>query len=110
MIRSARIEDCAEILAMIYELAVYEKAPSEAKATIDHIHTSFFGHDPKVFCEIVEADGEIAGFAIWFLNYSTWQGVHGIYLEDLFIRPHYRKRGYGKDLLKHLAGICKERG
>ncbi len=110
MIRPARIEDTDEILAMIYELAVYEKAPEEAQATVDQIHQSFFGENPKVFCNIVEHDGQVAGFAIWFLNYSTWQGVHGIYLEDLFIRPQYRKLGYGKDLLKYLAGICKERG
>ncbi len=110
MIRPAGIEDTEEILALIYELAVYEKAPQEAKATAEQIRQSFFCEDPKVFCEIVEEDGKIAGFAIWFLNYSTWQGMHGIYLEDLFIRSEYRKRGYGKDLLKHLAGICKERG
>lgn len=110
MIRPARIEDTDEILAMIYELAVYEKAPGEARATAAQIHQSFFTDNPKVFCEIVEADGQAAGFAIWFLNYSTWQGLHGIYLEDLFIRPQYRKRGYGRDLLKHLAGVCKERG
>ena len=93
MIRPARIEDTDEILAMIYELAVYEKAPEEAQATVDQIHQSFFGENPKVFCNIVEHDGQVAGFAIWFLNYSTWQGVHGIYLEDLFIRPQYRKLG-----------------
>jgi GNAT superfamily N-acetyltransferase len=110
VIRPAGIEDTEEILALIYELAVYEKAPQEAKATAEQIRQSFFCEDPKVFCEIVEEDGKIAGFAIWFLNYSTWQGMHGIYLEDLFIRSEYRKRGYGKDLLKHLAGICKERG
>ena len=110
MIRPARVEDADEILALIYELAVYEKAPEEAKATVAQIHQSFFSPDPKVFCEIVEHDGQIAGFAIWFLNYSTWQGLHGIYLEDLFIRPQFRKLGYGKDLLKHLAQICKDRG
>ena len=110
MIRAARIEDAEEILALIYELAVYEKASEEAKATAELIQQSFFCNEPKVFCEIVEHEGEIAGFAIWFLNYSTWQGLHGIYLEDLFIRPRFRKLGYGKDLLKYLANICKERG
>jgi GNAT superfamily N-acetyltransferase len=55
-------------------------------------------------------DGEIVGMAIWFLNYSTWQGKHGIYLEDLYIRPEFRGRGYGKALLQHLAAICNERG
>ena len=110
MIRPARIDDTQEILALIYELAVYEKAPDEAKATAEQIEETFFCNNPKVFCEIVEHEGEIAGFAIWFLNYSTWQGLHGIYLEDLFIRPKFRKLGYGKDLLKYLAQICKDRG
>ena len=63
-----------------------------------------------VFCDLVEVDGEIAGMAIWFLNYSTWQGKHGIYLEDLFVKPEFRGRGYGKALLQHLAQICNERG
>jgi GNAT superfamily N-acetyltransferase len=109
-IRRAGIDDVTEILALIYELALYEKAPDEAKATREQIFDSFFSDDPKVFCEIVEVDGAVAGFAIWFLNYSTWQGKHGIYLEDLFIRPQYRGKGYGKALLKHLAQICEDRG
>jgi GNAT superfamily N-acetyltransferase len=109
-IRPATIADTEEILAMIYELALYEKAPDEAKATREQIVDTFFCQDPKVFCEIVEVDGAIAGLAIWFLNYSTWQGKHGIYLEDLFIRPEFRGAGYGKALLKHLASICDDRG
>jgi GNAT superfamily N-acetyltransferase len=109
-IRPATIEDTDEILAMIYELALYEKAPEEAKATREQIIESFFSESPKVFCEIVEVDGAIAGCAIWFLNYSTWQGKHGIYLEDLFIRPQFRGQGFGKALLKHLAAICEDRG
>jgi GNAT superfamily N-acetyltransferase len=109
-IRRAGIDDVTEILALIYELALYEKAPDEAKATREQIIESFFSDDPKVFCDIVEVDGAVAGFAIWFLNYSTWQGKHGIYLEDLFIRPQYRGKGYGKALLKHLAQICEDRG
>jgi GNAT superfamily N-acetyltransferase len=109
-IRPATINDIDEILAMIYELALYEKAPEEAKATREQIIESFFSEDPKVFCEIVEVDGSVAGFAIWFLNYSTWQGKHGIYLEDLFVRPQYRGKGFGKALLKRLAAICEERG
>lgn len=110
MIRPACIEDTDEILALIHELAVYEKAPDEVTATAEQIEQFFFSDNPQVFCEIVEHDGQIAGFAIWFLNYSTWQGLHGIYLEDLFIRPQFRSLGCGKDLLKHLANICKERG
>ena len=109
-IRPASVADTDEILALIYELALYEKAPDEAKATREQIIESFFSDNPMVFCDLVEVDGAIAGLAIWFLNYSTWQGKHGIYLEDLFIRPQYRGRGYGKALLKHLAAICEERG
>ena len=109
-IRAARVDDVDEILALIYELAVYEKAPEEAKATREQIIETFFCEDPKVFCELVEVNGEIAGCAIWFLNYSTWLGKHGIYLEDLFVRPQYRGKGYGKALLKYLASICDERG
>jgi GNAT superfamily N-acetyltransferase len=71
---------------------------------------TIFASDPRVFCDLVEVDGQIAGMAIWFLNYSTWQAKHGIYLEDLFIKPEYRGRGYGKALLKHLAKICDEKG
>lgn len=108
-IRAAAIDDVDEILALIYELAVYEKAPEEAKATREQIIETFFCEDPKVFCELVEVDGEIAGCAIWFLNYSTWLGKHGIYLEDLFVRPQYRGKGYGKALLQYLAAICDER-
>ena len=69
MIRPARIEDTDEILALIHELAVYEKAPTAARATAEQIHQSFFSNNPKVFCEIVEEERKIAGFAIWFLNY-----------------------------------------
>jgi len=109
-IRSARPQDADEIVHLIYELALYEKAPEEAKATAEDILATFFCEQPKVFCEIVEVDGAVAGCAIWFLNYSTWQGRHGIYLEDLFIRPQYRGHGYGKALLQHLAAICESNG
>lgn len=109
-IRAARIADVDEILALIYELALYEKAPEEAKATREQIIETFFCENPRVFCELVEVDGEIAGCAIWFLNYSTWLGKHGIYLEDLFVRPQYRGQGHGKALLQHLAHKCEENG
>lgn len=110
-IRSARPEDRDLILQLILELATYEKAGEEAKATAGQINEHFFGPQPVVFCEIVEADdGVAAGFAIWFLNYSTWQGKAGLYLEDLFIRPEHRKKGYGKAMLKHLAKKCIDNG
>jgi len=109
-IRPARQEEVGIVLQLIHDLAVYEKAPNEVEATEKELLETIFTSDPKVFCDLVEVDGEIAGMAIWFLNYSTWQGKHGIYLEDLFIKPEYRGRGYGKALLKHLAKICDDKG
>lgn len=109
-IRPARQEEVGVVLQLIHDLAVYEKAPNEVEATEKELLETIFSNDPKVFCDLVEVDGEIAGMAIWFLNYSTWQGKHGIYLEDLFIKPEYRGRGYGKALLKHLAKICDDKG
>jgi len=106
MIRSAQTRDIPEILALIQELAEYERAPEEAVATPEQLEAALFSGSPKVFCEIVEVDGTILGFAIWFLNFSTWQGKHGIYLEDLYIRPQYRGQGWGKKLLQYLAAKC----
>jgi GNAT superfamily N-acetyltransferase len=106
MIRSAELRDIPEILALIHELAEYEKAPEEAVATAAQLEAALFGDSPKVFCEMVEVQGAILGCAIWFLNFSTWQGKHGIYLEDLYIRPQYRGQGWGKKLLQHLAAKC----
>lgn len=121
-IRPARREDAAVIRQLIYELAVYERAPDEVEATEQHILDTIFCENPAVFCEIIELDDDelvenepklgpsIAGMAIWFLNYSTWQGRHGLYLEDLYVRDEFRGRGYGKAMLEHLAAICIERG
>jgi len=109
-IRPARKEEVGKVLQLIHDLAHYEKAPNEVEATEKELLATIFIDNPKVFCDVVEVDGEIVGMAIWFLNYSTWQGKHGIYLEDLFIKPEYRGHGYGKALLKHLAKICDEKG
>mgnify|MGYP006190856195 FL=1 len=98
------------MLHLIQDLATYEKAPEQVEASEEDLLNTIFASDPRVFCDLVEVDGQIAGMAIWFLNYSTWQAKHGIYLEDLFIKPEYRGRGYGKALLKHLAKICDEKG
>ena len=109
-IRPAKIQEVGEVLQLIQDLATYEKAPEQVEARQEDLLNSIFASDPRVFCDLVEVDGQIAGMAIWFLNYSTWQARHGIYLEDLFIKPEYRGRGYGKALLKHLAKICDEKG
>ena len=109
-IREAHQKDVADILRLIKDLAIYEKAPNEVVATESLLNAALFGPQPHVFAHVVEVDNRIIGIAIWFLNFSTWQGTHGIYLEDLYIEPEYRGRGYGLALLKYLAKICIERG
>jgi GNAT superfamily N-acetyltransferase len=106
LIRPAQITDAPEILELIYELAVYEKAPEEVVATVTDIERQFFSQNPKVFCDVIEQQGRVQAIAIWFLNFSTWQGKHGIYLEDLYVRESARGQGFGKALLAHLAKKC----
>ncbi|MEV4431567.1 GNAT family N-acetyltransferase [Streptomyces sp. NPDC049555] len=113
MIRTATPADVPEIHAMIRELAEYERALEEAQATEEQLREALFGPEPAVFALMAESDekpGEALGFALWFRNFSTWTGTHGIYLEDLYVRPHARGGGYGKALLAELARICVERG
>jgi GNAT superfamily N-acetyltransferase len=112
MIREATQADIPAVHALVRELADYEKLLHEVKATEAQLHTALFGPNPAAFALIAEDDtsGEAVGFAVYFLNFSTWEGVHGIYLEDLFVRPEARGGGHGKALLKHLAGICTARG
>jgi GNAT superfamily N-acetyltransferase len=109
-IRPAKREEVGEVLQLIQDLATYEKAPDQVEASEDDLLNTIFAKEPRVFCDLVEVDGQIAGMAIWFLNYSTWQAKHGIYLEDLYIKPEFRAKGYGKALLKHLAQICDREG
>ena len=109
-IRPAKREEVGEVLQLIQDLATYEKAPDQVEASRDDLLNTIFAKEPRVFCDLVEVDGQIAGMAIWFLNYSTWQAKHGIYLEDLYIKPEFRAKGYGKALLKHLAQICDKQG
>jgi GNAT superfamily N-acetyltransferase len=109
-IRPAKREDAGAILQLIKDLAFYEKAPDEVKATEKEILETIFASSPRVFADLIEIEGQVVAMAIWFLNYSTWQGKHGIYLEDLYVKPEFRGRGYGKALLQHLARICVERG
>lgn len=113
LLRPATPADVPAILAMIHDLAVYEKEPDAVKNTPDMLHASLFGANPQVYAHVVEGPEEgapIMGFALWFLNYSTWEGTHGIYLEDLYVRPEARGRGYGKLLLTQLAQLAVERG
>ena len=109
-IRLAEPFDVNDIHRLIYELAVYEKAPEAMVATVDQIKDSLFNDHPVAFCHVAEVDGKIVGIALWFLNYSTWLGKPGIYLEDLFVQPEYRGNGLGKAFMKTLAKLCIERG
>lgn len=95
---------------MIRELAEYEREPNAVVATEAMLHEALFGDSPAVFGLIAEDEGVTVGFALWFLNFSTWLGRHGIYLEDLYVRPEHRGSGHGKALLAELASICVERG
>ncbi len=109
-IRSAVKADAPRILELIKDLAEYEKAPLEAKATLQQIEETIFGDAPSAFCHVAECEGRVVGIAIWFLNYSTWIGKPGIYLEDLYIDVAHRGKGFGTAFLKCLANICIERG
>ena len=109
-VRQARPADAALIHGFIRDLADYEKLLHEVEAKESDIARDLFGPNPRAFCDIAEADGEPVGFAMWFYNYSTFRGRHGIYLEDLFVRPQARGLGAGKALLRRLAQRCVDEG
>jgi GNAT superfamily N-acetyltransferase len=110
MISAARADDVPEIYRLMRDLASYEKSLPNVTATEEDLRRSLFGDSPAVFAHVATAGDRIVGFALWFLNYSTWTGRHGIYLEDLYVEPGMRGRGHGKALLAELARICADRG
>lgn len=109
-IRRATPGDAADITAMIHALAEFERAAAECTVTETQIVTALFGDSPTVHGHVAEVDGEIAAMALWFVNFSTWDGAAGIYLEDLFVRPRFRRRGLARALLTALAGECLHNG
>ncbi|GAB3286197.1 GNAT family N-acetyltransferase [Pseudoclavibacter terrae] len=121
IIRPASPADVPQILDLIHELAIYEREPDAVKTTEEQLHRSFFGEHPAVFATVAEAPGEadadaragaprLQGMALWFLSYSTWEGEHGIWLEDLYVREDARGGGIGKALLSSLAQECVAKG
>lgn len=109
-IRPARRGDETEIAAMIHELAEFERAPEQCTVTESDVTAALFGDDPPARCHIAEVDGETAAMAVWFRNFSTWDGVAGIHLEDLFVRERFRRRGLARALLGELARECVRNG
>ncbi len=112
MIREATVTDVPEIRAMIRELAAYERAAEQARATEEQLRAALFGEHPAASVLIAEDDGTggVVGFALWFPRFSTWTGTRGMHLEDLYVRPHARGAGHGRALLAALAAICRDSG
>jgi GNAT superfamily N-acetyltransferase len=109
-VRDVRPDDVPAVVGLVRELAEYERELASCLLTDDQLHAALFGATPALVGHVAEVGGEVVGCALWFLNFSTWRGVHGIYLEDLYVRPGMRGRGLGRALLARLAAICVERG
>lgn len=110
-VRRVGEDDLSDVVAMVRGLAEYEHALEECELTVDALRTSLFGPAPVVFGHVATLDdGRVVGIALWFLNYSTWTGVPGIYLEDLYVRPEHRGAGAGRALLAELAAECVRNG
>ena len=110
-VRPVTADDVDVVVGLVRELADYEKSLDEARMTPAQLREALFGEAPALFGHVAESpDGEVVGFALWFLNFSTWRGTHGVYLEDLYISPAHRGTGLGRELLRTLAAVCVERG
>jgi GNAT superfamily N-acetyltransferase len=110
-IRPARLDDVPAVVAMVHELADFERAADQCRLTAGQLEAAMFGPRPQVFGHVaVDAEGAPIGFALWYVNFSTWEGTHGVHLEDLFVRPAARGTGAGRALLAALAALCVERG
>lgn len=110
MIRPATPADVPTILALVRELAAFEREPDAVEATEPMLAQALFGEPPAAEAVVAEEDGATVGFALFFHNFSTWTGRRGLYLEDLYVTPSARGRGVGKMLLRHLAALAVERG
>jgi GNAT superfamily N-acetyltransferase len=110
-IQPVRPEDVPAVVSMVHELADYERAPDECHLTADDLQSALFGTRPALFGHVAhDPSGAPVGMMLWFLNFSTWTGRHGIYLEDLYVRPAARGHGLGAAMLSTLADTCVQRG
>jgi ribosomal protein S18 acetylase RimI-like enzyme len=109
-IRPARPGDEVDILRLIRALARYEREPDSVAASDDGLRDHLFGDAPRVFAHVAEQDGGVVGMAVWFVNFSTWTGRHGIYLEDLIVEPEARGAGVARGLVTALAAEAVARG
>ena len=110
-VRPIRPDDVPAVVGLVRELADYEKSLHEVRLTEEQLAGSLFGDSPALFGHVAEApDGTVVGMALWFLNFSTWRGTHGVHLEDLYVQPRHRGTGLGRELLRTLAAVCVERG
>jgi GNAT superfamily N-acetyltransferase len=110
LIRPARADDVPAIYQLVRDLAEYERSLHQVSATEEDLRRSLMADQPAVFAHVAEHEGEVVGVALWFVDFSTWEGQHGIYLEDLYVRPDVRGGGHGRALLAELARICVQRG
>ncbi len=114
-IRAVEERDVDAVVGLVHELAGYERAAEHCLLTSDQLRAALFGPSPALFGHVAETAASsgrraLVGCALWFLNFSTWRGVHGLYLEDLYVQPAHRGAGIGRALLARLAGVCAERG
>ena len=109
-VREVHPDDVPTVVRFVHELAEYEREPESCLLTVEQLHAALFCEHPAVFGHVADVDGEIAATALWFATFSTWTGVHGMHLEDLYVSPSHRRLGLARALLARLATVCVERG